>query len=204
MASDTSDQIPTFFPTPSDFRSWLEKHHETEQEFWVGFHKKGSGKPSITWPEAVDQALCFGWIDGVRKSVDGESYMIRFSPRKPRSIWSAVNLKRVEELMSLGMMHPAGIRAYAIRIESNSSVYSYEQTKGVVALDPTEEQAFQAHSQAWAYFQSQPAWYRKACIWWVISPKQAATRRRRLTTLIEDSAHERQIAPLRRPTKSAE
>ena len=179
-----------FFATPADLRAWFEQHAETHSEQWVGFYKKGSGRPSITWPEAVDQALCFGWIDGIRKSIDGESYKIRFTPRRPTSIWSAVNIARVEELTRLGLMLPAGLRAYAKRTEERS--YSYEQRKQA-ALDAEAEQQFRANAPAWAFFQAQTPSYRMTAIWWVISAKKDETRRKRLATLIEDSAAGRQI-----------
>src|SRR5262245_13828747 len=118
-----------FFATPLDFRKWLEKHHQSSRELWVGFYKKGSGKPSITWPESVDEALCFGWIDGLRKSVDEISYTIRFSPRKPKSIWSAINIKRAKELEGEGRMWPSGMKAFEARRENRSGIYSYEQRR---------------------------------------------------------------------------
>src|SRR4051812_13488061 len=146
---------PTFFATPSEFRAWLEEHHDTAQEIWVGFYKKGSGKSSITWPEAVDQALCFGWIDSVRKSVDDTSYTNRFTPRKPRSTWSAVNIKRVGDLTELGLMRPAGLKAFAQRSDEKSGIYAYEQRQSA-QLDAASEQQFRANQKAWDFFQSQP------------------------------------------------
>lgn len=191
---------PTFFATPSAFRAWFEEHHDTAQELLVGFYKKGSGKPSITWPEAVDEALCFGWIDGVRKGIDDISYTIRFTPRKPRSTWSAVNIKRVGELTELGRMRPAGLKAFEGRTEENSSIYAYEQEKSA-ELDAAYEQQFRANNQAWDFFQAQAAWYRRTAIWWVISAKREETRLKRLATLIEDSEQGRTIAPLTRRTR---
>jgi uncharacterized protein YdeI (YjbR/CyaY-like superfamily) len=189
-----------FFPTPADFRAWLHEHHENERELWVGFHKKGTGKPSITWPEAVDQALCYGWIDGVRKSIDGDSYMIRFTPRKPRSTWSVVNIKRVAELTEMGLMQPAGLRIFRERTEEKSGIYAYEQ-RAAAELPAEHEERFRAKIDAWNYFQAQPAGYRKTAIWWVVSAKREETRLKRLATLIEDSEHGRAIAQLRRPGK---
>jgi uncharacterized protein YdeI (YjbR/CyaY-like superfamily) len=186
---------------PEAFRAWLEQHHATDQELWVGFYKKDSGRPSITWPESVDEALCFGWIDGVRKSIDDESYMIRFTPRKPSSTWSAVNIKRVGELAEQGRMHPAGLAAFARRTEAKSGIYAYEN-RDSAALEAADEQQFRANAQAWDFFQAQPPGYRKTAIWWVVSAKQEATRRKRLATLIDDSAHGRTIRSLTRPTKS--
>ncbi len=190
---------PTFFAAPSDLRAWLEMHHETAQELWVGFYKKGSGIPSITWPEAVDEALCFGWIDGVRKGVDDASYAIRFTPRKPGSTWSAVNVKRVEELASLGRMRPAGLKAFEERAEDRSGIYAYEQARP--ELGDAYEQQFRANAQAWDFFQAQPAWYRKTATWWVVSAKKDETRLKRLATLIDDSAHGRTIRQLTRRQK---
>ena len=191
---------PTFFATPADFRTWLEAHHQTAAELWVGFHKKGTGRPSITWPEAVDEALCVGWIDGVRKSVDAERYAIRFTPRKARSTWSAVNLRRVPELIREGRMRPAGLAAYERRAEDRSGVYSYEQ-RGEARFDEEAEREFRAHPKAWEFFQAQPPGYRKMVTWWVVSAKREETRRKRLATLIDDSAHGRRIAGLQRPGK---
>jgi uncharacterized protein YdeI (YjbR/CyaY-like superfamily) len=164
----------------------------------VGFHKKGSGRPSITWAEAVDQALCFGWIDGVRKSLDENSYAIRFSPRKARSIWSAVNVKRAQELTVAGQMHPAGLAAFARRLDERTGVYSHEQRQAP-AFDEEQETQFRGNPAAWSFFQSQAPSYRRAAIWWVISAKKDETRRKRLATLIADSAAGRTVRPLTRP-----
>jgi uncharacterized protein YdeI (YjbR/CyaY-like superfamily) len=151
---------PIFFATPADFRAWLEQHHEREKELLVGFYKKGSGKPSITWPEAVDEALCFGWIDGVRRSRDAESYTIRFTPRQARSTWSAVNIRRVAELTALGRMYPAGLRAFEARTTDNSEIYAYEQRDNA-ALTAEEEAQFRANAAAWDYWQARPATARR-------------------------------------------
>ena len=191
---------PTFFATPSAFRKWLEEHHETAQELWVGFYKTSSGKPSITWPEAVDQALCFGWIDGVRKGIDDLSYTIRFTPRKPHSIWSAVNIKRAQELARLSLMRPAGLKAFEERDQKKSGLYSYEQRKSS-QLDPAYENQFKANKKAWDFFQSKPPSYQQPAIWWVMSAKQEETRLKRLARLIEDSEHGRTIGPLTRRTR---
>jgi uncharacterized protein YdeI (YjbR/CyaY-like superfamily) len=190
---------PIFFATPAAFCSWLEAHHADSQELLVGFYKKGSGQPSITWPESVDEALCFGWIDGVRKRIDDVSYSIRFTPRKPRSTWSAINIERVKELVRLERMRPAGLKAFAERTEDKSGIYAYEQ-KNAVELDAAYEQRFRANKAAWDFFQAQAAGYRKTAIWWVISAKREETRLKRLATLIEDSANGRTIAPLTRRT----
>lgn len=189
---------PTYFPTPADFRAWFEAHHETASELWVGFHKTKSGTPSITWPESVDQALCFGWIDGIRKSIDEHRYMIRFTPRKPRSTWSAVNIRKIAELTAAGLMHPAGIRAYEARTQENSEIYAYEQDRSAATLDPDSEALFRANTAAWAWFEAAPPSYRRTAIWWVISAKKPETRAKRLATLIEDSANGRTVPPFTR------
>jgi uncharacterized protein YdeI (YjbR/CyaY-like superfamily) len=165
---------------------------------WVGLHKKGSGRPSITWPEAVDEALCFGWIDGIRKSVDDDAYAVRFTPRKRTSTWSAVNVKRVAELASEGRMRPAGLAAFEAREEAKTGVYSYEQ-RHAAKLDPAAERELRANETAWAFFEAQPPSYRRTAVWWVVSGKKEETRRRRLATLIEHSAQGGRIPQLRRP-----
>jgi uncharacterized protein YdeI (YjbR/CyaY-like superfamily) len=189
---------PKFFPSPAAWQAWLEEHHETHEELWVGFHKVGSGKPSITWPEAVDGALCFGWIDGVRKSLDETSYVIRFTPRRAKSIWSAVNIKRVAELSALGLMRPKGAQAFERRTGNRSEIYAYEQRMGA-KLSDTYEKKFRANKKAWKFFQAQPPWYRRTASWRVISAKKEETRLKRLAQLIDDSEHERAIPELRRP-----
>ncbi len=190
---------PVFFKTANDFREWLEKNHAKATELLVGYHKKGSGLPSITWPESVKQALCFGWIDGVRRSVDWLSYTIRFTPRKPTSTWSAINIKLVEKLIGEGRMHPAGMAAFKARKENKSGVYSYENRPH--SLEPEYEDAFKKNKRAWAFFESQPPGYRRTCCYWVMSAKREETRLRRLETLISDSAQGRRIGHLSRPTK---
>ncbi len=182
---------PTFFPTQTDFRQWLEANHERETELLVGFYKVGSGKPSMNWSESVDQALCFGWIDGIRRSVDAESYSIRFTPRKPKSVWSAVNIKKIEELTKQGLMKPAGIAAFAKREESRSGIYAYEN-KPEKLPDEFEKQ-FRANEKAWNFFEKQPNGYRKTMFYWVMSAKQEATRLSRLQRLIDESGNERRM-----------
>jgi uncharacterized protein YdeI (YjbR/CyaY-like superfamily) len=192
---------PQFFSNPAAWRAWLEAHHADTPELWVGFYKRGSGRPSITWPDAVDGALCFGWIDGIRKSVSEEAYKIRFTPRKPRSTWSAINLKRATELAELGMMHPAGRAAFEKRTSERTATYSYEQRKQ--AKFPAEyEMEFRGNAAAWEFFQAQPPWYRRTSTYWVISAKREPTRATRLHQLIRDSSRRMIIAPLRRPGKS--
>jgi uncharacterized protein YdeI (YjbR/CyaY-like superfamily) len=180
-----------FFKSPSAFRRWLEVHHATAAELWVGFYKKGSGKPSITWPESVREALCFGWIDGVRKAIDPSTYMIRFSPRKPSSVWSAVNIAIAQELAKQGLMRPAGQKAFAARKENRSGIYSYEQRADT--LPEPYATALRANQAAWDFFQAQRPSYRKLAGWWVVSAKREETRLKRLAELIEDSANGRTI-----------
>jgi uncharacterized protein YdeI (YjbR/CyaY-like superfamily) len=187
---------PTFFATPADFRAWLERHHESHSELIVGFHKRGSGRPSITWPEAVDQALCFGWIDGVRRRIDDTSYSIRFTPRKARSTWSAVNIRRMKELVEGGLVAPAGLAAFGRRADDRSAIYSYEQRKAA-KLEADQERRLRADERAWAFFDAQPPSYRRAAIHWVTSAKKPETRDRRLAQLIECSAAGEPVPPLR-------
>ena len=189
---------PTFFPTPGEFRAWLARHHDSARELVVGFHKKDSGKPSITWPESVDEALCYGWIDGVRRRIDDASYSIRFTPRKARSNWSAVNVARVAELTKAGRMQPAGLAAFAARVPERTGIYAYEQ-RGSAAFDAAQERAFRANRKAWAFWEAQPPGYRKLATWFVVSAKKDETRQKRLARLIEDSAHGRRITELARP-----
>jgi uncharacterized protein YdeI (YjbR/CyaY-like superfamily) len=189
---------PTFFATPDDFRAWLQAHHETETELLVGFHKKATGRRSITWPESVDQALCFGWIDGVRRSLGDESYTIRFTPRKARSTWSAVNLKRFGELREAGLVAPAGLAAYERRSDDRTAIYSYEQRREA-QLGEEFEARFRSDAAAWKWFQAQAPSYRRTATYWVVSAKQAPTRERRLAQLIEDSAAGRRIRSLTPP-----
>lgn len=180
-----------FFKSPSDFRKWLEKNHIDTEELLVGFYKKDSGHPSITWPESVDEALCFGWIDGIRKRVDDISYTIRFTPRRPGSIWSSVNIKRVEELSKKGLMQPAGLKAYQVRKENKSGIYSYEQRSA--ELPELYEKRLKQNKAAWDFFYAQPPSYRKLAFWWVVSAKKEETRLKRLEKLIEESARGRRV-----------
>jgi uncharacterized protein YdeI (YjbR/CyaY-like superfamily) len=180
-----------FFNSRTDFRQWLERHHGTSRELWVGYFKKASGRESVTWPESVDEALCFGWIDGIRKRVDEISYTIRFTPRKAGSIWSAVNIKRVMDLSDEGLMTPAGLEAFQARRENRSGIYSYDQRSG--KLDEPYEERLRKNQAAWDFFEAQPLSYRKAAIWWVVSAQKEETRLRRLDQLVEDSAHGRRI-----------
>jgi len=183
---------PTFFAKPADFRRWLKRNHEKAGELLVGFWKKDSGKPSITWPESVDEALSFGWIDGVRRRIDDESYSIRFTPRRRGSIWSAVNIKRATELTRLERMSPAGLRAFEARDEKKSAIYSYENRPRELA--PEDEKRFRANKRAWEYWSAQPPGYRRVVTYWVMEAKKEETRERRLAQLIDDSTHGRRIA----------
>jgi uncharacterized protein YdeI (YjbR/CyaY-like superfamily) len=177
---------PTFFESPVDFHKWLKEHHASAKELWVGFHKKGTGLPSLTWPQSVDEALCFGWIDGVRKRIDDTSYKIRFTLRKASSIWSAVNIKRVQELSELGLMQPAGLKAFETRDQKKAGLYAYENRPAELPEEYAKE--FRANKKAWEFFTAQAPSYQRTCIWWVVSAKQEKTRQKRLATLIADSA----------------
>lgn len=187
----TASTQVTYFRSAAAFREWLEAHHADTAELWVGYHKRGTGKPSLTWPESVDEALCFGWIDGLRKSVDEERYKIRFSPRKASSIWSAVNIQRVAELTKGRRMKPAGRKAFAARKENRSGIYSYEQRTD--SLPEPYATRLRKHAGAWKHFQAQRPSYRKLAMWWIVSAKKEETRLKRLEQLIADSAAGRLI-----------
>ncbi|WP_425390503.1 YdeI/OmpD-associated family protein [Ekhidna sp.] len=188
--------MATFFSTPKDFRKWLKDNHETETELWVGYYKKATNKPSITWPESVDQALCFGWIDGIRKRIDQEAYQIRFTPRKPNSHWSHVNIKRIEELKKANLVTKAGLAAYAKRDPENSGKASFEQDK--VELSPDFKKRFKANKEAWTFFSKNLApSYQKQSIHWVMSAKREDTREKRMNTLIECSSKNQKVPPLK-------
>lgn len=181
---------PRFFKTRRAFRQWLETHHASAKELWVGFHRKASGKGGITYKEALDEALCFGWIDGVRRRLDASSFVQRFSPRRAKSYWSAVNTKRAHELQAAGMMHAAGQAAFNRR-DGAAAQYSFERQ--AAALDAPAEKRFRANRKAWRFFEQQAPWYRRVAIHWVTSAKRQETRHRRLETLIADSAAGRRI-----------
>ena len=185
---------PLSFASADEFRTWLEANHATARELWVGFRKKGSGLPSITYPEAVDQALCFGWIDGVRRGVDIQSYANRFTPRRSGSSWSAVNLKRAAELIAQGLMHPAGLRAYEARSREGTP-----RAERPSALAPEHEAQLRANRAAWAFWEAQPPGYHRLAAFWIADAKQEQTRLKRLATLVEDCAAGRRVKPLRRP-----
>jgi uncharacterized protein YdeI (YjbR/CyaY-like superfamily) len=182
---------PVFFSTSALFRKWLEKNHRKEKELLVGFYKVGSGKPSMTWPESVDEALCFGWIDGIRRSLGKESYSIRFTPRKPTSIWSSANVKKVEALTKKGLMKEAGLKAFSHRREHKSGIYSFESAEK--KLSPAYEKIFRSNKKAWKFFEAQPPYYRKVIIHLIMSAKHEATQLRRLTNTIRASAEGKRL-----------
>ena len=190
---------PQYFTSAARFRLWLEKNHATTAELWVGFYKKSSGRASITYQEALDEALCFGWIDGLRKTVDDDRYTIRFTPRKPSSNWSNVNIKRVDELIALGRVMPAGLAAFEARKPEKSGVYSYENRPR--RLDAAYEKKFRANKKAWEFFQSQAPYYQRTACAWVMTAKKEETRLRRLVVLIEDSAQGRRIGVMKQSAK---
>ena len=182
---------PTFFATPEAFRAWLERHGATAPELLVGFRKVGSGKPSITWPQSVDEALCVGWIDGVRRRIDDDAYTIRFSPRQRDSIWSAINIAKANELIAAGRMRPAGLAAFERRTERKSRVYAYENAES--AFSPQELARFKRERVAWRYFEACPPSYRKVCLHWVTSAKRPETRAKRLERLVATCAQQKRL-----------
>ena len=192
------DAPATFFETPAALARWLRRNHRTAAELWVGYYKRATGRPSVTWPESVREALRFGWIVGLRRSLDGESYKIRFTPRRLGSNWSQVNIRFAEELIAEGKMEPAGLAAFEAWKTPPAGGYTYEQDEG--AAEAQVERELKRRRAAWAFFQAQPPWYRRTCARWVASAKKEETRQRRLATLIADSSRGRTIAPLTRPT----
>jgi uncharacterized protein YdeI (YjbR/CyaY-like superfamily) len=187
-----------YFRSAAEFRRWLEAHHATASEIWLGFYKKGSGRRGITSPEALDEALCFGWIDGVRRGVDAERYANRYSPRTPKSYWSEINTKRALELIEEGRMRPAGLAAFERRNVARTKAYSFEQK--TAALSREQERAFRRNRLAWRFWEAQPPGYRRTASWWVISAKRDETRGRRLAALIEHSARGERIPFLTPPS----
>ena len=182
---------PTFFRTSAEFRKWLMKHHATRDELFVGFHKKDSCKPSITWPESVDQALCFGWIDGVRKRIDETSYTIRFTPRRTGSIWSNININRAQALIEEGQMQPAGLKAFQARRQYKSGIYSYELR--CVVLPEPYNRLLKKNKTAWSFFEAQPPSYRKLMSWWIACAKKEETRLKRFEKLIAYSIEGKRV-----------
>jgi uncharacterized protein YdeI (YjbR/CyaY-like superfamily) len=191
---------PTFFQTPADLRRWFRANHAVCRELWIGFYKKGSGRQAVDYRQALDEALCFGWIDGIVRKVDEVSYCHRFSPRTPRSPWSAINIARAGELIEAGRMQPPGLAAFQRRADDRSQVYSYEQRRSAT-LSPSEANAFKAHRAAWTFYSTRPPSYRRTAAWWVQSAKQPATRERRLSVLIESSARGELAPPFIERTK---
>ena len=191
--------MPVFFKTPAAFRRWLAAHHDTETELWVGYYRKDTGKASITWPESVDEALCYGWIDGIRKRVDDESYMNRFTPRRPRSMWSAINARRARALIAEGRMQPAGLKAFEARLQDRSGLYSFRTRPE--SLPAELVRAFRRNRAAWAFYQSQPASYRRAANAWVLGAKRDETRQKRFHSLVDHSAAGEHIPQFLRPVK---
>lgn len=187
---------PIFFRNTKELRDWFEKNHKQEKELLVGYYKRATGKESITWSESVDAALCFGWIDGIRKSFDEEKYIIRFTPRNPKSNWSAINIKKVEELKKLGLMKPAGLKVYEQKDIKKVERYSYERTR--IELDKKFLKLFKKNKKAWNYYNAQAPSYKKICTLWVMSAKREETRMKRLDILISNSAGEERIPLLRR------
>lgn len=191
-----SEHTPRFFRTPADFRAWLAANHSTAEHLWVGYYKKATTKPSVTWEDTVDEALCYGWIDGIRKSRDGESYVIRFTPRKRRSVWSQRNIDLVERLMAEGRMKPEGLAAFAFKDLHPDSGYAAAKMDG--RLPEEMLRRLKERAGAWAFFEAQPPGYRRHAANWVTSAKREETRARRLATLIDDSANGLRIKQLRR------
>jgi uncharacterized protein YdeI (YjbR/CyaY-like superfamily) len=187
---------PLFFATPAVFRRWLRANRSKGDELWVGYYKRHTGRPSLTWPESVDEALCFGWIDGIRRSLDADSYMIRFTPRRSRSQWSDVNIVRAQALIAEGRMQPAGLRAFEAR-PARETGYSYERAKA--SLTPEDEQTFRRAKRAWSWFQSRPPGYRRTVAHWVASAKKPETRAKRLRELIAHCEAQQAIPAMQRP-----
>lgn len=188
---------PVFFKNPNELRKWFEANHKSIKSVWVGFYKKDTGIESITWPESVDQALCFGWIDGIRKKVDEKSYKIRFTPRNPKSHWSAINLEKIKELKKSGRMKPEGLKIYKLRNKENQRKASYESNPK--ALSPELKDMLKGNVKAYTYFKSMAPSYQRITIHWIMSAKQEATRHKRLNILIESSLEGKKVPPLRRP-----
>jgi uncharacterized protein YdeI (YjbR/CyaY-like superfamily) len=182
-----------FFRTSAELRRWLDKNHDKAQELWIGFYRKDSGKGGITYPQALDEALCYGWIDGIRKKLDDTSFTTRFTPRKKKSIWSNVNVRHVERLTKEGRMMPPGVAAFAAKDEKRTGVYSFERE--AAELDPAMKKKFRQNPKAWKFFESQPPYYRKLSAWYVISARRDETREKRLSELIGFSAKERRLPP---------
>ena len=191
---------PLFFRSPAELRAWFEENHESAPELLVGYYRKFAGEATITWSESVEEALCFGWIDGVRRGIDERSYSIRFTPRRRGSVWSAVNIRKIAELSSAGLMKPAGQKVYADRDPVKQPGYSYEKT--AIDLEPELESLFRVNTAAWDFHSAQPPGYRRLASLWVMSAKRTETRQRRLAQLVESSAGGRRLASLTGPAGS--
>jgi uncharacterized protein YdeI (YjbR/CyaY-like superfamily) len=187
-----TEDHPIFFQGPSEYRAWLEKNHATAKELWIGFYRKSTGKPSLTWEQTVDESLCFGWIDGIRKSIDEESFKQRVTSRRPTSVWSLINIRKIGKLTRAGRMHPAGLAVFKKRDPTRA--YSYETL--AASLGPDRENVFRANRKAWTFWQQQPPGYKRTASWYVVSARQEATRQRRLERLIVDSAAGRRFGML--------
>jgi uncharacterized protein YdeI (YjbR/CyaY-like superfamily) len=192
-------QTPIFFASANALHKWFQKNYDKAVDLWIGFYSVKSGRKAATYKEALDEALCFGWIDGIRKNVDGDSYAIRFTPRKKKSIWSNVNTKRMNELVKEGRIQPSGFIAFKERVEEKTGIYSFEQDSH--KLSSQFEKKFKSNKKAWKFFTSNAPWYQRTCIHWVMSAKQEATRLKRLETLINDSENERTLQQLTRIPK---
>ncbi|MEV4707950.1 YdeI/OmpD-associated family protein [Actinoplanes sp. NPDC049316] len=188
---------PVFFASEADLRTWFEKHHADEPELLVGYYKKHTGRPTVQHTEAIAQALCFGWIDSIARRIDEDRYHVRFTPRRPGSVWSAVNVAKIAELTAAGLMHPAGLEAFEKRKPDKVATYSYEQPADAV-LDDGQLARFRREEKAWQWFTEQSPSYRRAAAHWVVSAKRAETRERRFAQLIADSAAGRTVPPLTR------
>jgi uncharacterized protein YdeI (YjbR/CyaY-like superfamily) len=188
---------PRFFARPVALRAWFKRNHRSASELWLGLHKRATKVPSVTWSEAVDEALCFGWIDSVRKPLDAQRYPIRFTPRKPSSRWSALNVKKMKALLEAEKVTAAGLAAWQARTGKPGRTSSYG-ARNAAELTPEELASFQANGRAWAFFEAQAPWYRRTSVFWVVSAKKPETRARRLATLVEDSLQRRPIKPLTR------
>ncbi|MET8147972.1 YdeI/OmpD-associated family protein [Actinoplanes sp. NPDC005259] len=188
---------PVFFADAAELRAWFAEHHADAPELFVGYYKKHTGRPTVQHHEAIEQALCFGWIDSIGRRIDEDRYQVRFTPRRRGSVWSAINVAKIAELTAVGKMHPAGLLAFENRKPERVAAYSYEQPAGVV-LDERQTASFKSEEGAWEWFSAQPASYRRAATHWVVSAKRADTRERRLAQLIADSAAGRTVPPLTR------
>ena len=196
-----SEANPIFFKSGAEYRAWLEKNHDKAQELWIGYWKKATGKPSLTWNDTVDESLCFGWIDGIRKGIDEHSFKQRVTPRRATSFWSEINIKKVAALTSEGRMKPAGVAAFEKRDQTKK--YSYEQLRATLVLGPEREAKIRKNKKAWEFFEKQPPGYKRLCTWYVMSAKLEPTREKRLARVIRDSAAGRRLVPMSTKKKNS-